>query len=245
MTAGGVYTGVATLPGAHRDGDVDGVNLARIADRCKVLGPGVRCVVWVQGCALRCRGCVVPESHQIGTGTTWSAERLAARVLAAGEIGGVTFSGGEPFLQAGALADTIATLRRARPELTFMSYTGYRREVLARRGTTGQRRLLDGLDILIDGPFVERLAGDLLWRGSSNQRIHGLTRAGRRAIRGAEDGSAGVEMELGPDGRISWTGIPPAGFRHAFEGSLARAGLEIILDPTGSGLTQPQARRPA
>jgi anaerobic ribonucleoside-triphosphate reductase activating protein len=209
------------------DGTMDPVEVARIADRCRVLGPGTRGVIWVQGCTLSCAGCVVPESHPRGVAPIWAPEALAERMLAIDGLAGITISGGEPFLQARGLGTAIARMRIERPDWTFMSYSGYRLPVLAARGPA-ERQLLASLDILVDGPFVERLAADLLWRGSSNQRIHPLTDAGRAALSDVEDRPAGVEIELGPDGQIAWSGVPRPGFRDSFESAIGRAGLELV-----------------
>jgi anaerobic ribonucleoside-triphosphate reductase activating protein len=84
---------------------------------------------------------------------------------------GVTFSGGEPFAQADALADLAQMLR---PRYDIACYTGYLFEALLSRAgrEEGVKRLLENIDILVDGPFVEaRKDRLLLFRGSANQRI--------------------------------------------------------------------------
>src|SRR5690349_12278710 len=201
------------LPPAHRDLPArDVVRVARVADHVDgLLGPGDRSVVWVQGCALRCAGCVVPESHDRSSGVPMAIDELADRLLAVARDG-VTFSGGEPFLQAGALAEVSARLRAERPDLSLMSYTGYALGVLRTRGTPSQRALLEQLDLLVDGPFVQRRQGSFLWRGSGNQRIRVLTDRHRAELAGRPDVSAGVELELGEGGELTWHGVPPAGF---------------------------------
>ncbi|MDQ8043074.1 MAG: 4Fe-4S single cluster domain-containing protein [Solirubrobacteraceae bacterium] len=207
----------ALLPARHRGSDdPTTVKLARIEPLTHALGPGARVVGWVQGCALACEGCVVPESHATG-GEPWPVDELAARILALpGDRDGLTLSGGEPMLQAPALLQLVRRLRAERPTWTFMSYTGYLRSVLERRGSEGQRALLGELDLLVDGPFVARRAeGTTLWRGSSNQRIHALTPAGRRALQGYDLDRPGITEYVLDDGALRWTGIPPAGFRTA------------------------------
>lgn len=233
MTAG-------ALPTRHRSAPGSTLRIARIADRTSVLGPGSRSVVWVQGCALRCPGCVVPESHAIDAGTAMTPRSLADRLLEADSADGVTFSGGEPFLQARGLAETIALLRAERPDWTFMSYSGYREEVMDQRGTYDQCALLSQLDLLIDGPFVRRLATSARWRGSSNQRIVVRTAAGERQMAGLDDSSQGIELEIATDGSFAWTGVAPDGFRAAFDGALARAGAVVtrVPEPQADATTQ-------
>jgi len=222
------------LAAAHRSRDTELLDIARIADRTEVLGPGVRSVVWVQGCALRCRGCVVPESHAFDTGKPLTPAALADRLVRGHDSDGVVFSGGEPFLQARGLAATIALLRRRRPQWTYVSYSGYRIETLRARGTPDQRTLLSELDLLIDGPYVRSLAGDLLWRGSSNQRLHALTPEGARAVAGRGDRSAGVELTLDDEGRLAWNGVAPPDFRARLDAALARSGLHRLHGVTGT-----------
>jgi anaerobic ribonucleoside-triphosphate reductase activating protein len=230
------------LPVAHRSSERLTLNVARIAHGCEVLGPGTRRVMWVQGCALRCAGCVVPESHALAGGRVLSPEQAASELLAGPPADGVTFSGGEPFLQARALAQTVRLLRAARPAWSFMSYSGYRLQVIAARGCQHQRALLDELDLLVDGPFVRGLAGDLRWRGSSNQRIWPLTARGRRQIEGLDDRSAGVEIELLADGALNWAGVPPDGFRATLDAAIAHAGLQLP-NPDGAMNASPRDRR--
>ncbi|MEE0839533.1 MAG: pyruvate formate-lyase-activating protein [Acutalibacteraceae bacterium] len=78
-------------------------------------GPGVRAVVFMQGCPLRCHCCHNPETWDIGGGKDISQEELFHKILRCkayfGTKGGVTFSGGEPLLQAEALLSFIPRLR--------------------------------------------------------------------------------------------------------------------------------------
>ncbi len=133
-------------------------------------GPGLRCTLFVQGCPHACPGCHNPATWPFEGGVAAEPAELAARVAAQPLCAGVTFSGGEPFCQAEALAELAARLRAAgRWELA--AYTGYTYEELA-AGTAAQRRLLSFLDILVDGPFIEaRRNLTLRFCGSENQRI--------------------------------------------------------------------------
>lgn len=202
------------------------VRLARRADRCTVLGPGVRAVLWVQGCPFRCPGCVAPDTLPFAGGEVVPVDWLAADLLALPEIDGVTFSGGEPLSQAPALVRLIDQVRAVR-DLSFLSYTGHTVEGLARHATAAQRELLRRLDVLIDGPYVRSRHTDLIWRGSDNQRVLFLTprhrdQAGRLADRGTW-----LEVEAGPDS-LMWMGIPPVGFPEAFARGMARHGLPLV-----------------
>ncbi|MDP3771597.1 MAG: 4Fe-4S single cluster domain-containing protein [bacterium] len=117
-------------------------------------------------------------------------------------ITGISFSGGEPFAQAPALA-RIAEHARARG-LSTLSWSGFTRKHLeGPRAPIGSRELLAALDVLIDGLFVQRRANGDPLRGSSNQRIHLLT----DRHRAEEFAQADVEVRLGRDGRIVTTGV--------------------------------------
>ena len=80
----------------------------------RVLGPYQRAVIWVQGCDWGCRGCIVPESWSKTAGELVSLEDLQAWILAQSEIEGITFSGGEPMLQADALTELVDRVRQER-----------------------------------------------------------------------------------------------------------------------------------
>ena len=119
-------------------------------------GPGIRLAIFVQGCCHHCEGCHNPESWAFGAGTDMSVEELFAMVKANPLCRGVTFSGGEPFCQAGALVPLAENLKAAGYELA--SYSGYTFEQLL-AGTPEQKALLAQRNL------------DLLFRGSENQRI--------------------------------------------------------------------------
>lgn len=150
--------------------DVAGLDEDAIAD-----GPGLRFVLFVQGCPRSCPGCHNPQTHAFGTGTPMTVDDLTDRILSNPLTTGVTFSGGEPLCQAEPLALLAERLRAARPALDIAVYTGYTFEELLSESDPARLRLLRAADILVDGPFVASLADRLLlFRGSSNQRILSL-----------------------------------------------------------------------
>ncbi|WP_328967408.1 4Fe-4S single cluster domain-containing protein [Streptomyces sp. NBC_00239] len=202
------------------------VSVARTLDRCTVLGPGVRAVVWVQGCPLRCHGCVAAETLPFEGGTARPVAELADWLAGLGPVEGVTLSGGEPFSQPEALAALLDAVRERRPEFTAMAYSGFRHEAL-RRGTAGQRALLDRLDLLVDGPYVASRHAPLRWRGSANQRVIALTGRYEDLLAGP-DTSAGLEVSLAADGTLSWAGVPPVpDFRDRLDAQLAARGFAL------------------
>ena len=145
------------------------LDLAGIAGDSIVDGPGIRTTVFTQGCPHHCPGCHNPETWEFGCGTRVPVEAVADMVKGNPLCRGVTFSGGEPFAQAGELAVLAHMLRAAGYEVA--SYSGYTFEQLL-NGTPEQRELLAAIDVLIDGPFVQAERSlELNFRGSRNQRI--------------------------------------------------------------------------
>ena len=135
-------------------------------------GPGLRFVVFAQGCERRCEGCHNPETWDAGGGSEVPVAGLVADMLGNPLTDGLTLSGGEPFLQAGECCALAAAARDN--GLNVWAYTGFTFEELLVMAGAEQpvRQLLELVDVLVDGAFV--LAGrtlSLRWRGSKNQRL--------------------------------------------------------------------------
>lgn len=141
-------------------------------------GPGIRYVIFTQGCPHHCPGCHNPQTHDFSGGKIADTEELLSQIFGNPLISGVTFSGGEPFAQADALVP-IAEAVKARGK-NLMIYTGYLLEELWRMEQPGVKRLLELSDILVDGPFIlaERDL-TLQYRGSGNQRVIDMTKTRR------------------------------------------------------------------
>ncbi len=131
-------------------------------------GPGLRFVVFTQGCPHRCPGCHNPETQPLTGGRELAPEALAAGFGQNPLTAGLTLSGGEPFLQAEACAKLAAAAHAV--GWTVWTYSGYPyEEILARADF---RALLEETDVLVDGPFLaSQKRYDLLFRGSANQRL--------------------------------------------------------------------------
>ncbi len=178
----------------------------------RVNGPGLRAVLWVQGCDLACPGCFNPSTHA-ARADGWSVEAAVDRLAAA--LGpdhvGVTFSGGEPFQQADVLARVARGLRARRPTLHLMAFSGYRLEQLrAAQAPPGAAALLAALDALVDGPYEAKRPGQRPWRASRNQRLWVL---GRPLPAGAPAGTGVAELHVAEDGALLLSGFPDAGLR--------------------------------
>ena len=135
-------------------------------------GPGIRTVIFTQGCPHHCPGCHNPQTHDFSGGYLVDPEEIIQAILANPLLTGVTFSGGEPFCQPAPLADLARAVHAA--GLDVVAYSGYTLEQLVAmaREDTAIADLLGQVDLLIDGPFIlaERDL-TLPFRGSRNQRV--------------------------------------------------------------------------
>ncbi len=145
------------------------LDLSGIVNDSIVDGPGIRTVIFCQGCPHHCEGCHNPETWSFGCGTPIAEETLLQIVEENPLCRGVTFSGGEPFAQAEGFCKLAKLLKEKGYEVA--SYSGYTFEQLL-GGTKAQQELLANIDILIDGPFLlKERSLELSFRGSKNQRI--------------------------------------------------------------------------
>jgi anaerobic ribonucleoside-triphosphate reductase activating protein len=133
-------------------------------------GPGLRSVLFMQGCDKRCPGCHNPDAQPLEGGSPYSPEEIFAKIAANPLCSGVTFSGGEPMLQAGALLPLARLIREA--GLSLAVYSGDTIEEIIERGDSAELELLALANVLIDGPYIqEKRSLALPFRGSKNQRI--------------------------------------------------------------------------
>ena len=145
------------------------LELSGIVSDSIVDGPGIRTTIFSQGCPHHCPGCHNPETWAFGCGTLIPVEAVAEIVQSNPLCRGVTFSGGEPFAQAGEFAQLAVLLKEKGYEVA--SYSGYTFEALL-NGTEDQKLLLGTIDILIDGPYIQAQKSlEIAFRGSRNQRI--------------------------------------------------------------------------
>ncbi|MDE5763511.1 MAG: anaerobic ribonucleoside-triphosphate reductase activating protein [Ruminococcus sp.] len=133
-------------------------------------GPGIRFTIFTQGCPHRCEGCHNPQTHDFSGGKLIDNIELFDMIKSNPLLDGVTYSGGEPFIQAEALADLGYKIKTI--GLNIITYTGYTFEFLYNnRDKNGWDNLLSVTDFLIDGPFLlEEKDWNIAFRGSRNQR---------------------------------------------------------------------------
>lgn len=141
-------------------------------------GPKRSFVVWVQGCTMDCPGCCNPGSHDPGGGYEKDVDELADGIIRDGSIGGLTISGGEPLEQLDAVLHLVTVVRRFRPDLCIVLFTGHefpgekvRIHAVAGSGTWKFHRLIGQLDVLVEGPYLQEAPGKDPLAASTNQKV--------------------------------------------------------------------------
>lgn len=153
------------------------LRIAGIIKESIVDGPGIRMVVFAQGCKHKCPGCHNPETHSFDGGELVTVESIIEKAKRNPLLDGITFSGGEPFEQAEAFAVLAREMRKL--NLDIMTYTGYTYEYIEKNLSkhSGWEELLNETDILVDGRYEEDKRNLLLkFRGSENQRVIDVNR---------------------------------------------------------------------
>jgi anaerobic ribonucleoside-triphosphate reductase activating protein len=211
--------GMAVFPDAEWEA-AKVVNVAAKVIATRALGPGIRAGLWVQGCALACPGCIAPDWIPIRPAVLAPVDVLAGELLRDARVTGLTISGGEPMLQAAALAQLVRAVRAAR-DLNIIVFTGFRYEQLHQAPPgPGVADFLAQVDVLIDGPYIQRLNNNLGLRGSANQRILHLT--DRLNWFDFEQRPRQAELHF-LDGQAMLVGVPPVRLKGAFEQAIAFA----------------------
>lgn len=196
-----------------------------------VLGPGQRLGIWLQGCRIRCKGCVSQDTWAFDTTKrmpvtdllVWCAETVKR---AAEPITGITISGGEPFDQPEGLLALLRGLHRqpATANLDLLCYSGYPLKTLQ----TEHPALLAQLDALIPEPYIDALPLEKRWRGSANQTLELLSVSGQERYATTQDNCARKEMQVAISGRQIWfIGLPDRGDMPALEALCRQRGIDF------------------
>ena len=148
------------------------MKIAGLVQDSIVDGPGLRFVVFTQGCHIRCEGCHNPDTWNPGGGTEISLDEIVSEMLSNPLTDGLTLSGGEPFDQAADCASLAAVAHEN--GLNVWTFTGKTFEELLVEAKVDYNveRLLEQTDVLVDGRFVlEERTLSKKWCGSKNQRV--------------------------------------------------------------------------
>ncbi len=154
------------------------IRLAGVIRESIVDGPGIRLTVFTQGCPHNCPGCHNPQTHDFDGGYMSDTDNILKAIKENPMLQGVTFSGGEPFMQCRPLTALAKECHKL--GLNIMVYTGYTFENLLAgfKENPQWKELLENTDILVDGPFILQQRSLMLhFRGSKNQRILDVPRS--------------------------------------------------------------------
>ena len=133
-------------------------------------GDGLRVVLWVSGCSHKCKGCQNPITWNENSGLEFdeAAENEIFNQLEKPYISGITFSGGDPLFSSNRepVTELVKKIKERFPDKTVWLYTGYSWDDIK------ELEIIGLIDVLVDGKFeIDLLDNDLMWRGSSNQRV--------------------------------------------------------------------------
>lgn len=181
------------------------LQVAALLPRSMVNGPGMRAVLWVRGCPFACPGCCNPDFRPVAGGTTMTVAEAAGLLLAEPDIEGITFSGGEPFSQAAALAELAAQAQAA--GMGVIVFTGYPGAELLTSSDPGHQALLAQADLLIAGPYQAGNPSPHPLLASANQELVFLSERYRNQAQ-AQSGKR-HEYRIRPDGSLATTGLLP------------------------------------
>ncbi len=147
------------------------IRISGIIEESIVDGPGIRYVVFAQGCSHNCPGCHNPETHSFNGGRIIEISTITDDIKKNPLLDGITLSGGEPFEQAEGFAELASDVKKA--GMHVMTYTGFTYEtILQNIDREGWKTLLSNTDLMVDGPFeIDKRSLMLKFRGSRNQRI--------------------------------------------------------------------------
>lgn len=148
------------------------IRIAGLTQESIVDGPGIRFVIFTQGCRHQCPGCHNPQTHSFAGGVEMEISEILQQIKGNPLLDGVTLSGGDPFEQGEACAALAKEVRAL--GLHVITYTGYRYETILENleHRPGWKELLAHSHWLVDGKFDQRLKSPYLrFVGSANQRI--------------------------------------------------------------------------
>jgi len=170
------------------------LNIYNIETSNYVNGNGCRFVLWLQGCNLKCTGCWNKQTWSFKEKTLKSVDEIFAQIKSLEhQLDGVTFSGGEPFLQADELSK-LAKLIKENTSLDLQIFSGFTKEEL---NDNSHIKLLKYTDILVAGRFDSRKA-------NNNQIVYLLN----DNINVWKFNNSDVEIEINDDMDIKITGYP-------------------------------------
>lgn len=171
------------------------------------LGPGKRIGIWFQGCSLRCKGCLSPDTWQVKDNRI-TVEKLLEQITEWLPLAdGITISGGEPFEQPDALSALVYGIKQ-RTDTDILVYSGYQWGDIKERVL----QMVPYIDALISEPFKVELAQTQMLKGSDNQQLHMLTPLGKARFmayqRSTTPEDKVLDLAFDETGRLFLVGVP-------------------------------------
>jgi anaerobic ribonucleoside-triphosphate reductase activating protein len=186
------------------------LQLSRVHFPVTTLGPGQRLGIWVQGCSIRCSGCISADTWGPGRHAVEVSHLLDGLAPWLAQADGITISGGEPFDQFDALLALLTALRQ-HTAVDILVYSGHPLEALQPLLEQAQGLI----DAVISDPYLESAPQSLALRGSDNQRLSLLTRLGQARLacleRPATPADKSLDLVFDDTGSVWMAGIPRRG----------------------------------
>jgi len=173
------------------------LNVSHIETGSYVNGTGKRFVIWFQGCKFHCKGCGNPDTWSFETKTLYTPHELFNMITNESDLIGITFSGGEPFLQVKELVDLAKEIKDC-TNLTIQSFTGFELDELVEEP---QKELLQYVDTLIYGRFDSS-------KPQNNQKIW----HNPKGKDNWEFNNTDIEIDLDINGNANLSGFPDKEF---------------------------------
>ena len=143
------------------------IQVGHMLQSSEIYGPGIRSVLWVQGCTLACEGCWNTQYWSASAGSSTTTDDILEQWKATKGLEGITLLGGEPLQQPEAVYHLIQGAKDL--GLSVFLYTGYEPEEF----TSVMQSCFNMSDIVVTGRYVHSLRNtNLRWRGSTNQVVH-------------------------------------------------------------------------
>ncbi|WP_323735860.1 4Fe-4S single cluster domain-containing protein [Methanosphaera sp. ISO3-F5] len=182
------------------------IRIYEIINNTKVEGPGNRTCIFVQGCLKHCKYCNSKQTWDITSGKEYEINKLAQHILSNKNIEGVTFSGGEPFLQSKELYQLGKLIKKH--NLSIVTFTGFNYNFIKKINDSNWNNLLEITDLLISGEFdINKMVQDKIWIGSSNQEYHFLSNRYKYLENKLNLLENKIEIRLKKDGSIVINGM--------------------------------------
>ena len=147
------------------------INVAGEIYHSLVNGPGMRYVIFFQGCTRKCKNCQNEHTWKIGAGIDMTTDEIITNLENSVFIDGITISGGEPFLQENGLCDLCRKIKEKFPNYTIMIYTGYTIEDLKSLNNNYINETLKLVDYIAEGEYQCNNPTSKKYVGSNNQRV--------------------------------------------------------------------------